>query len=160
MKKLEIYTDGSCKGNPGPGGWTAIILEPKAAKPLHILKGGNQHTTNNRMEMMGIIEALKWLDQKKYHQTDVTLYSDSNLIIQTLLQGWKKKANQDLWKELDAVNEKFSIKYQWVKGHAKNKWNNECDRIAQKEADLAAAYPERYPAGAQAQKAPAQQRLL
>ncbi len=133
-KKIEIYTDGSCKGNPGPGGWAAILLEEGAKKPFKILKGREQSTTNNRMEMMAVIEALHFLQQQHLQNHDITLYSDSNLVIQTLLQGWKKKANRDLWEELDGLNEEFDINYSWIKGHAKNKWNNECDKIAQKEA--------------------------
>ena len=138
MKQIEIYTDGSCKGNPGPGGWSAIFLKnPKAV--FQILKGRTDHTTNNRMEMTAIIEALRFITHQKFTNSQITLYSDSNLIIQTLLQGWKRKANLDLWEELDELNEGLDIQYTWVKGHAKNHWNNECDKIAQKEADLARA---------------------
>ncbi|MFO0781010.1 MAG: ribonuclease H [Candidatus Gracilibacteria bacterium] len=135
MKQIEIFTDGSCKGNPGPGGWCAILLEKKSEKPFKILKGNAVDTTNNRMEMTAVIEALRFIDHEKMHGERITLYSDSNLVIQTLLQGWKRKANLDLWEELDELNEELDVDYVWVKGHAKNHWNNECDKIAQKEAD-------------------------
>jgi len=137
MKHIEIYTDGSCKGNPGPGGWAAIFLQKKSEKPFEILKGRAFQTTNNRMEMTAVIEALRYINHQQLHDAEIILYSDSNLVIQTLLQGWKRKANKDLWEELDELNEGLDIDYQWVKGHAKNHWNNECDKIAQKEADLA-----------------------
>jgi len=137
MKQIEIYTDGSCKGNPGPGGWGAIFLEKNSKTPFKILKGHALDTTNNRMEMTGVIEALRFIDKEKLHTSQCTLYSDSNLIIQTLLQGWKRKANLDLWEELDDLNEELDIQYTWVKGHAKNHWNNECDKVAQKESLIA-----------------------
>ena len=129
--KIEIYTDGSCKGNPGPGGWAALLLEQNADKPFKILKGHETDTTNNRMEMIAVIEALRFIDENHFHNHSVTLYSDSNLVIQTLLQGWKRKANRDLWEELDSLNEELDVEFIWVKGHAKNKWNNECDKLAQ-----------------------------
>lgn len=137
MKQIEIFTDGSCKGNPGPGGWAAIFLEKKSQKSFKILKGHATETTNNRMEMTAVIEALRYIDHEKLHTAQIALYSDSNLVIQTLLQGWKRKANLDLWEELDELNEELDIDYQWVKGHAKNHWNNECDKVAQKEAEVA-----------------------
>lgn len=137
-RKIEIYTDGSCKGNPGPGGWAAIFLEPNDSKPFHIEKGNESHTTNNRMEMIAMIEALHFLREKKLQSAEINLYSDSNLLIQTLNLGWKKKANLDLWEELSELDEEFDVNYIWVKGHAQNKWNNECDKVAQHQADLAA----------------------
>lgn len=137
MKQIEIYTDGSCKGNPGPGGWGTIFLEKKSQTPFEILKGHEVHTTNNRMEMTAVIEALRYLDHHKLHSAQITLYSDSSLIIQTLLQGWKRKANLDLWEELDEFNESLDINYVWVKGHSTNKWNNECDKVAQNQSTIA-----------------------
>jgi len=144
MKQIEIYTDGSCKGNPGPGGWCAILLEKNSKKAFEILKGNTFDTTNNRMEMTAVIEALRYIDHHQLHDNEIILYSDSNLVIQTLLQGWKRKANKDLWEELDELNESLDIHYQWVKGHAKNYWNNECDKVAQKEADHAKAHPQNF----------------
>lgn len=136
-KNIFIYTDGSCKGNPGPGGWAAIFLENEAGKPFAILKGNESPTTNNRMEMTAVIEALKFIHENKLEKFEIKLFSDSNLVIQTLISGWKRKANKDLWEQVDKFNQKLSIEYVWVRGHAKNKWNNECDKIATNEATLA-----------------------
>ena len=90
MQKITIYTDGSSLGNPGSGGYGAII---KTGEREIILKGGDPHTTNNRMEMRAVIEALKWVQQNK-PQAEVDLFSDSSLVIRTLNQGWKRKKNQ------------------------------------------------------------------
>jgi ribonuclease HI len=134
---LKIFTDGSCKGNPGPGGWAAILLATARQKPLAVLKGGEEETTNNRMEMIAMIEALRFVQENHSQQSDITLYSDSNLIVQTLSRGWKRKANLDLWEELDSLNEELNVEYVWVEGHAQNKWNNECDKIAVRESAMA-----------------------
>jgi len=134
---IEIYTDGSCKGNPGPGGWAAIILKNKSEKPFIVVKGREKNTTNNRMEMIGVIEALRVIHENLLQQKDITLYTDSNLIVQTLNQGWKRKANLDLWEELDELNEELNVTYVWVRGHANNKWNEKCDSLAFSEATKA-----------------------
>lgn len=135
--KIEIYTDGSCIGNPGPGGWGVIILlEDREVQ----IKGGEPDTTNNRMEMSAIINALRWLrneakiDETNIDNFSIKLHSDSNLLIQTLLQGWKKKANKDLWAELDSLHEGINVDWIWVKAHATNKYNNLVDEIALSEA--------------------------
>lgn len=137
--EIHIYTDGSCLGNPGIGGWGAIIQYNEKEK---ILKGGEIETTNNRMEMTAIIEALQWCLKsffskkiKMKHQPMIKIHSDSNLIIQTLLQHWKRKKNTDLWAEMDdVVNEleinDCNIEWIWVKGHAENPMNNRVDKIA------------------------------
>jgi ribonuclease HI len=127
---LRIFTDGSCKGNPGPGGWAAILLEADAEKPIKVLSGNEPDTTNNRMEMIAMIEALRFVSENNLQQKDITVFSDSGLIVRTILHGWKKKANLDLWQELDNFNEELNVDYVWVEGHASNKWNNECDKIA------------------------------
>lgn len=128
---IEIYTDGSCLKNPGPGAYAVLILHNDKEK---VLKGREQNTTNNRMEMMAIIKALEFVNENKITQ-EINLYSDSRLIVQTLNLGWKRKANLDLWqmldKELQSVKD---IKFNWVKGHADNKYNNKVDEIAQTEA--------------------------
>lgn len=136
MKKniLNIYSDGSCKGNPGAGGWAAILLDGEAKKPLIILKGGESETTNNRMEMIAVIEALRYIHKNHLQNNIVNVFSDSNLLVQTLMQGWKRKKNLDLWEELDSLNEELEVEYIWVEGHADNKWNNECDKIAVSES--------------------------
>jgi len=133
-KKIKVYTDGSCLGNPGPGGWGVVILHED--KEVH-LKGGEKDTTNNRMEMMAIIHGLKYLHDKKLTSSTIELYSDSNLLMQSLIQGWKRKANLDLWKEIDTLlggdlfaGESLNIKWIWVKGHASNKYNNLADQLA------------------------------
>lgn len=136
LSKLIVYTDGSCLGNPGPGGWAFLILEQKNTSQfdeLYSSFGGESHTTNNRMEMQAIIKAMQYL-LSNYPKHQSTLYSDSNLIIQTINQGWKKKANTDLWLEIDQLREKLSIDFQWVKGHSVDRFNHQCDLLAQKAA--------------------------
>lgn len=138
--KIEIYTDGSCIGNPGPGGWAAIILFDK--KEIEI-KGRDKGTTNNRMEMTAVINAFKWLREKSkikeddLYKSKIHLYSDSNLIIQTMLQGWKKKANTDLWAKIDKETAWLPITWVWVKAHAENNFNNRVDELAFGEANKA-----------------------
>ncbi len=134
---IEVYTDGSCKGNPGPGGWAAILLKKNNNKPFKVIKGHESDSTNNRMEMSAIIEALRFLYENDFQQEDITVYSDSNLIVQTLNRGWKRKANIDLWEELDHLNEEMQVEYIWVKAHHTNHWNNECDKLALSEATKA-----------------------
>lgn len=135
--KIEIYTDGSCIGNPGPGGWGVIILHNKKEIKL---SGGEADSTNNRMEMTAIIRALEWLRNEKNIPTEeldiakIIIHSDSNLIIQTLNQGWKRKANTDLWAQIDKLRAWLSIEWKWVKAHHTNKYNNLVDRLALTEA--------------------------
>jgi ribonuclease HI len=131
--KIEIYTDGSCLGNPGPGGYGAIVhVDGKEIK----LSGGEADTTNNRMEMMAIIEALKYLHEKSgltkksLQEAKIELLSDSNLLMQTLILGWKRKANLDLWAQIDSLRATLTIKWTWIKGHASNKFNNLADKLA------------------------------
>ena len=135
---VVIYTDGACAGNPGPGGWAAIIKYDGSKEELH---GGEKYTTNNRMEMTAVIEALKHLGDGDY---EVDLCSDSSYIINGLSKGWAKKwsennwikadtrpvKNPDLWKELLELTSKFKMHYHWVKGHADNHYNNRCDELA------------------------------
>lgn len=131
--KFEIYTDGSCIGNPGPGGWGVLIF--KEGQEVAAFSGNEPHTTNNRMEMMAIIQALKWLHKNEDpSKTQTTVYSDSNLIIQTLNKGWKKKANTDLWAEMEKLTAWLPIKWVWVKAHADNQYNNRVDELAQEAA--------------------------
>ena len=126
-REIHIHTDGSCSGNPGPGGWGAVIHFDKEEIKL---SGGEKETTNNRMEMLAIIESLKWLREKELTEKSIEIFSDSNLIIQTMNKGWKKKANQDLWAEMDKQRAWLNIKWTWVKGHADNKYNNMADELA------------------------------
>ncbi len=137
MKKVEIFTDGACKGNPGPGGWGAILRYGKAEKEI---SGGESSTTNNRMEISAVLEALKCLKES----CDVTLYSDSQYVCNAINKGWAKKwrannwmrnktdpaLNADLWEELLNLCEKHKMTIIWVKGHAGHPENERCDRLA------------------------------
>ena len=137
MKEVTIYTDGACSGNPGPGGWGSILVYKGREK---ILSGGEAHTTNNRMELMGVISALDALKEP----CRVTLCSDSKYVIDALSKGWavswqkkgwiksdKKPAlNSDLWEMLLELTERHEMDYVWVKGHAQNEYNNRCDALA------------------------------
>ncbi len=133
---VEIYTDGACSGNPGPGGWGVFIkLKDESIE----LSGGEEETTNNRMELMAAIKALEYFDNK----SEIILYTDSNYVkdgITRWISNWKKNnwktsnkkpvKNKDLWIRLDeAINEK-KINWQWVKGHAGNEGNEQADYLA------------------------------
>lgn len=133
MKKIVIYTDGSCLGNPGAGGWGALIM--KDNKEI-VLRGGEPDTTNNRMEMIAVVEALKWLAEYGAGR-DTEIYSDSSLVVNSIKQGWKRKKNHDLWEEMDAALSRLKdikIEWHWVKGHADNKFNERVDKIAVEES--------------------------
>ena len=137
MKTVTIYTDGACSGNPGPGGWGAILEYGGIKKEL---SGGAPDTTNNRMELLGVITALEALKEPCI----VELYSDSKYVIDALSKGWavgwrargwkradKKPAlNPDLWGRLLDLCEKHKVNCHWVKGHADNPKNNRCDELA------------------------------
>ena len=137
MKQVTIYTDGACSGNPGPGGWGAVLRYGKYEKEL---SGGAKETTNNRMELTGVIEALKRLKEP----CSVDLWSDSKYVIEALEKrwvyawrdnGWRRKdkkpaLNADLWEILLAEIAKHEMHYHWVKGHAENEYNNRCDALA------------------------------
>jgi ribonuclease HI len=136
-KDIIVYTDGACSGNPGPGGWGALLMYNGKAKEL---SGGEQHTTNNRMEMKAIIEALKALKEP----CTVHVHSDSALIVNTFqkdwISGWKRRGwrksnkkpveNQDLWKEMLEAMEPHDVRWVKVKGHSTDEYNNHVDRLA------------------------------
>lgn len=126
MTKVTIYTDGACSGNPGPGGWAAILSDGTREK--HI-SGGEEDTTNNRMELLA---AIKGLEALRY-PCEVDLYSDSQYLISTMTKGWKRNKNVDLWAMLDYYASNHSINFIWVKGHASNEYNNKCDQMARAE---------------------------
>ena len=137
MKTVAIYTDGACSGNPGPGGWGAILEWNGVEKEI---SGGAPETTNNRMELTGVIRALELLKESCV----VELYSDSTYVIDALSKGWvygwrkkgwiksdKKPAlNVDLWEQLLPLIDRHQVHYHWVKGHASNAKNNRCDELA------------------------------
>ena len=136
MKHVDIFTDGACSGNPGPGGWGVVLRYGKTEKEL---SGGAKQTTNNQMEMTAVIEALKILKEP----CDITLTTDSQYVVKGMTEwlkdwqnrGWKtaaKKpvANQELWQELSELAEKHRIRWQWVKGHAGHPENERCDSLA------------------------------
>ena len=142
MKTVSIYTDGACSGNPGPGGWGAILRYQGVEKEL---SGGEALTTNNRMELSGVIAALQALKEPCV----VELYSDSKYVIDALdkgwAQGWRRKnwiksdkkpaLNPDLWETLLDLTARHEMHYHWVKGHADNEYNNRCDRLAVSERE-------------------------
>ena len=137
MNQVTIYTDGACSGNPGPGGWGAILEWNGVEKEL---SGGEAQTTNNRMELTGVIRALSALKEP----CEVDLYTDSKYVLDALTKGWAKSwrargwvkadkkpaLNPDLWQTLLELTERHTMHYHWVKGHADNPKNNRCDQMA------------------------------
>jgi ribonuclease HI len=136
---ITIYTDGSSRGNPGPGGYGAILISGTHKKEL---SQGYILTTNNRMELMAVIAGLEAL---KKDGCQVTVYSDSQYVVKAVEQGWLKnwiatnfkggKKNKDLWIHYYHLSQKHSIRFVWVKGHANNPYNNRCDELATQAAD-------------------------
>jgi ribonuclease HI len=136
MKRVTVYTDGACEGNPGPGGWAAILEYGAITKEI---SGGALATTNNRMEMQAALEALQLLKQS----CAVDLYTDSEYLrdgITKWIKGWKAKGwkkqikNAELWRALDAARERHTVNWHWVRGHAGNPRNERCDVLATTEA--------------------------
>lgn len=145
MKQVDIFTDGACKGNPGPGGWAALLRMGKAEKEL---VGGEAQTTNNRMEMTAVLEGLKALKAP----CEVTIHTDSRYVIDGMTQwifGWQKRgwvnaakkpvANEDLWRALIDAVRPHKVQWQWVKGHAGHPENERVDSLASEEAARQAA---------------------
>lgn len=138
-KQLIIYTDGSSRGNPGPGGYGVVLMWGDKRKEL---SGGFRLTTNNRMEIMAVIAGLEALNRIGLH---VTVYSDSQYVVKAVEEGWLKKwiatdfkggkKNRDLWMRFHEVASKHHVKFKWVKGHASNAFNNRCDELATAAAD-------------------------
>ena len=146
MKNVTIYTDGACSGNPGPGGWAAILKFGPHEKEL---SGGEAQTTNNRMELLGAINGLQALKEP----CAVDLYTDSQYLSNAInlgwLEGWKKKnwkrkdgalKNVDLWQTLDGLLQTHTVTFHWVKGHAENEYNNRCDALAVMEREKYVAH--------------------
>ncbi len=142
MTKVTIYTDGACSGNPGPGGWAAILIYGDSKKEI---SGGNKKTTNNIMELTAILEGLKALK----FECDVEVYSDSAYSVNAFNQGWIynwiKKGwriadgspvkNKEIWQEIYELTKKHNVKFIKVKGHSDNEFNNRCDELARKEIE-------------------------
>ncbi|MDB4512047.1 ribonuclease HI [Arenicella sp.] len=140
-QKVEIYTDGACRGNPGPGGWGALLIYGDKQKELY---GGELDTTNNRMELMAAIQALTMLNRR----CDLTLYTDSQYVrkgITEWIENWKKRGwqtaakkpvkNADLWQRLDQAVSQHDIDWVWVKGHSGNEGNEMADQLANRGID-------------------------
>lgn len=138
LKQVKIYTDGACRKNPGPGGWAAILLSGEHKKEIF---GNESNTTNNRMELTAVIQALSALKEK----CDVIVYSDSQYVINAFVLDWinkwringwrigtKELKNDDLWKTLYDLSRKHEIEWTWVKGHAGNRMNERADYLANK----------------------------
>lgn len=137
MKQVEIFTDGACQGNPGPGGWGAVLRYQGSEKEI---SGGEAHTTNNRMELSAVIEAFSLLKEP----CEVTLWSDSKYVCDAIEKGWAKSwrkngwkkadkkpaLNSDLWDRLLNLVEQHHVTIRWVKGHAGHPENERCDRLA------------------------------
>mgnify|MGYP000864372109 FL=1 len=141
MKKVTVYTDGACSGNPGPGGWGAILIYNGKEKEI---SGGERETTNNRMELLAVISALSALKEP----CEIELFTDSQYIEKAInegwLAGWKKKGwrrkdgelkNSDLWQTLDGLLNQHRVSFRWVKGHADSAYNNRCDALATEQRD-------------------------
>ena len=139
LHPLHIYTDGASRGNPGNGGYGIVLIWGDKKKEI---SGGFRLTTNNRMELMAVIVALKNLTKK---DIPLTIYTDSKYVVDSVekkwLNGWIKndfkggKKNKDLWLEFYSLSKDFKIKFHWVKGHADNPYNNRCDELATAAAD-------------------------
>ena len=137
--ELIMYTDGSSRGNPGPGGYGTILFWGDTKKEL---SGGFRHTTNNRMELMAVIVGLEAL---KKEGLTITIYSDSQYVVKAVEQGWLKnwiatdfkggKKNKDLWTRFYELSKKHKLRFRWVRGHADNPYNNRCDELATAAAD-------------------------
>jgi ribonuclease HI len=139
LEYISLYTDGSSRGNPGPGGYGVVLIWGQHCNEL---AQGYKHTTNNRMELMAVIKGLETI---KNNEIPVVVYSDSKYVVDSVekkwLDNWIKtdfkgdKKNPDLWKRYYALSKKFKIKFVWVKGHADNPYNNRCDELATSAAD-------------------------
>ena len=139
QNKIQVYTDGASRGNPGPGGYGAILIWGKIQKEL---SEGYRLTTNNRMELMAVIAALEAL---KKTDLELVIYSDSTYVVKAVMQGWLTKwiktnfkggiKNKDLWLTYYELSKKHKIHFNWVKGHANNPMNNRCDELATEAAD-------------------------
>ena len=127
---IQIYTDGSCKGNPGPGGWAALIVEEDGKNTP--FSGAEPRTTNQRMEVKAAIEGLV----RTPPGSQVTVYSDSQYLVNTMTKSWKRQANLDLWNSLDRLVARRSVSWEWLKGHAGHQLQEEADQLAREAAGI------------------------
>ncbi|MBK9187978.1 MAG: ribonuclease HI [Phycisphaerales bacterium] len=146
LPHVELYTDGACSGNPGPGGWAFVLRHPSSGKELE-QSGGEKATTNNRMELIAVIEGLSSLSR----MSRVELYSDSQYVLNGLkewMDAWKRRGwktadkkpvkNQDLWERLDDLRGRHEISFHWIRGHSEHPENERCDKLAVAAAKVAA----------------------
>jgi len=132
--RVTIFTDGACKGNPGRGGWAAVLY---INGTQHIEKGAELRITNNRKELMAAIKGLEAAPSDK----EVIIYSDSTYLVNTMTRNWKRNANQDLWERLDRLCKDRKITWKWVRGHNGTPGNELADQIASREAGLFRSHP-------------------
>lgn len=148
-QNIIMYTDGACKGNPGKGGWAAIIINVAENNNKTTLVGSDKNTTNNRMEVTAVLNGLKSLKTS----SNVIIYSDSTYVVNAFSAGWldawedrdfklihnasKDMKNSDLWRELNLLRKQHNLQFVWIKGHAGNEFNEQCDKLAQRAAGLA-----------------------
>lgn len=123
MTPVIVYTDGACSGNPGPGGWGAVLIWNGVVKEL---SGGELYTTNQRMELTAVIKALEALKRP----CEVLVRTDSQYLVGTMTQGWKRRANLDLWGRLDELCRVHRVEFEWLRGHAGNEYNERADQLA------------------------------
>ena len=141
MADIELYTDGACRGNPGPGGWGALLKYGDSERELY---GGQRHTTNNRMELLAAIEGLAAVEESRA----ITLSTDSTYVMKGItewLPGWKRRgwktaarkpvANADLWRRLDEQNSRHMVTWRWIKGHSGHPGNERADALANRGID-------------------------
>ncbi len=121
---IYLYTDGAASGNPGPGGYGAVL---KCGSLERELSGGYALTTNNRMELLAVIRGLEAI---RWEGAEVAVFSDSTYVVNTITKGWKRKKNQDLWERFDELSSRFNLSFNWIKGHAGHPENERCDRLA------------------------------
>ena len=127
---IYLFTDGASSGNPGPGGWGAVLRCGEVRKEL---SGGFARTTNNRMELLAVIKGLEAI---RWDGAEVHVFSDSTYVVGTVTQHWKRKKNHDLWARFDALAARFQLHFTWIKGHAGHPENERCDRLAVEAASL------------------------
>jgi ribonuclease HI len=141
-RKYVVYADGACLGNPGPGGWGAVVVEP-VSEYRELSGGPYPATTNNRMEITAAIEGLRAVPPG----ADVIVRSDSEYVVKTMTLGWKRKANEEFWRDLDREVAARRVRFEWVRGHAGDKHNERADKLAASAAKGVSLDPETGPSG-------------